>query len=237
VTTFVSPAAPASSLRPFDLVAVDLYRNIHKGLRSELFAVTLAAGRVDPADAVGRRAVADHVDSVAALLASHAEHEDVVIEPVLFAHEPALADRITGDHLVLEGTFGRAQELAAEAAAATSAHRRLTHLLYLDLGAFTSAYLAHQDLEERVVMPALERAVGVDAVLAMHLAIVGSIPPEEMARSLAQMLPAMNLDDRLEIFEGLRMAPPEAFAGAMGIARSVLDPIDYSFLAARLGVD
>ena len=53
-------------------------------------------------------------------------------------------------------------------------------------------------------MPALEAAVGVDAVLAIHDAIVGSIPPPEMARSLAIMLPAMNVDDRTEMLGGMQ---------------------------------
>jgi hypothetical protein len=222
---------------PFQLATLDLYRDIHKGIRAELFAVTLAAGRVDPSDEVGRRAVAGHVASVGEVLEGHAEHEDAAIEPALFVHAPELADRITADHFALEGTFARIQELAAEAADATTDQRRLTHLLYLDLASFTSTYLTHQDLEERVVMPTLERSLGREPVIAIHQAIVGSIPPDQMARSLAFMLPAMNLDDRTELLGGLRMgAPAEVFSGVMSLARSVLDPIDYGFLAERLDV-
>ena len=85
-------------------------------------------------------------------------------------------------------------------------------------------------------MPALERAIGVEAVLGIHVAILSSIPPDEMGRSLAFMLPAMNLDDRTELLAGMRMtAPPEAFDGVVGLARSVLDPADFGALAARLG--
>ena len=54
--------------------------------------------------------------------------------------------------------------------------RRLVHQLYLDLAAFTSSYLAHQDLEERVLMPARRGAIGFEAVLGMHQAIVGAHP-------------------------------------------------------------
>ena len=114
--------------------------------------------------------------------------------------------------------------------------RRLGHLLYLELAAFTSAYLVHQDVEERVVMPALEQALGFDAVLGIHVAILSSIPPDEMGRSLAFMLPAMNLDDRTDMLMGMRMsAPPEAFDAVVGLARSVLEPADFGALAARLG--
>ena len=88
-----------------------------------------------------------------------------------------------------------------------------------------------------MVSPALEQAIGVDAVAGIHLQIVSSIPPDEMARSLAFMLPAMNLDDRAELLGGRRMAaPPEAFAAVTGLARSVLAPNDYAALADRLGL-
>ena len=220
----------------FGLVAFDLYRDIHKGIRAELFAVTSAAGSVDPSDGCGRAALADHVAAVREVLELHAEHEDTVID--LETHLPELAERIDADHHVLEARFAWLTELAHDVADAAGVdQRRLGHLLYLELSAFTSAYLVHQVVEERIVMPALERTIGVEAVVDMHMAIVGSIPPPKMAESLAFMLPAMNLDDRTELLGGMRMAaPPEAFAGVVDLARSVLAPTDFQALAGRMGV-
>ena len=50
------------------------------------------------------------------------------------------------------------------------------------------------------------------------------------------MLPAMNVDDRTELFAGIRAAPPEAFEATIGLARSVLRPIEFAVLANRLAV-
>ena len=84
-------------------------------------------------------------------------------------------------------------------------------------------------------MPALMDAVGFDAVLAMHQAIVGSIPPEQMAASLAIMLPSMDVDDRAELLGGMRAgAPAEVFEGVWALAGSVLAPKDHQALAIRL---
>ena len=217
---------------------VDLYRDIHKGIRAELFAITTAAGSIDPGSRIDRAALADHIVSVAAVLESHAHHEDVVIDPVLAVHLPALAEEITMDHERLESSFGRIVELACSAVHGSGTDQRhQAQSLYLDLATFTSAYLAHQDLEERAVMAELERRIGVEQVLELHGAIVGSIPPDEMARSLSFMLPAMNTDDRVEMLGGMRMAaPPEAFDAVVSLARSVLQPADYSALADRLGI-
>jgi len=234
----ITDASTAPTTR-FELVALDLYRDIHKGIRSELFAVTESAGRADSSDAVAGADVAAHVRSVVALLDSHAEHEDRIIEPSLQVHLPAIAEQVNADHVAFERRCQRLVELADEAAAtvATPEARRLGHLLYLDLAAFTGAYLAHQDLEERVLMPALAEAVGFEACLGMHQAIVGSIPPDEMARSLAIMLPAMNVDDRTELLGGMRAgAPAEVFDGVWNLAGSVLAGPEHAALAARLGL-
>ena len=219
-------------------VTHDLYRDIHKGIRAELFAVTQAAGRLDPSCADDRAAVAAHLRSIADLLVSHAEHEDGAIQPVLHVELPALAERIESEHELLEGRVRDLTSLADVTGGSVGAvARHEAHTLYVELASFTSAYLAHQDLEERVVMPALESVVGADAVVAIHQAIVGSIPPPEMARSLALMLPAMNVDDRTELLGGMQAgAPAEVFGAVWSLAGSVLTPADHGALAARLGL-
>jgi hypothetical protein len=149
-----------------------------------------------------------------------------------------LAEQVHDDHQVFDTGFAGLVGLAQDAAEAGAAdRRRLGHLLYLELSAFTSSYLTHQVLEERVIMPALEQALGVDAVIGLHVAIISSIPPDEMARSLSFMLPAMNLDDRADLLGGFRAtAPPEAFADVMNLAGSVLAPADQAALENRLGL-
>ena len=222
----------------FALVTFDLYRDIHKGIRAELFAVTAAAGSLDPSDAFGWMAFAEHVGAVERTLRSHAEHEDTHIDPVLREHLPELAAGVVAEHHVLEASFTGITGIAcAGAGAPDSDRRRLAHLAYLQLASFTSAYLAHQVVEEAVIMPALEQAIGVDAVIGIHAAIIGSIPPDELFQSLTMMFPAMNLDDRAELLGGIRAtAPAEAFNGVAGLARSVLAPSDFAALAGRLGL-
>jgi hypothetical protein len=232
-TVTIVETSPLPALRP---VAVDLYRDIHKGIRAELFAVTETAGRLNPSVPDERLALAAHVRAVVQLLVSHAEHEDGHIQPALEVNLPALAEQVAADHHRLEARLAGLAELADETAATGDA-RWPAHRLYVEMGAFTSSYLAHQDLEERVIMPALEDAIGPEAALEIHGAIVGSIPPDELAQSLAVMLPAMNVDDRAEMLGGMREeAPADVFEGVWSLAGSVLDPVARAALAGRLGV-
>jgi hypothetical protein len=233
-TTVTEP----SVLRALEPVTLDLYRDIHKGIRAELFAVTGSAGNLDPADRAGRADLARHVDGVVEMLSAHAEHEDTAIQSVLEVHAPALAEQIAADHPALEARVEEIQYLARQAVDASGDRVRAeVHRVYVELASFTGAYLAHQDLEERDVMPAIEQAVGFEQVLAIHQAIVGSIPPDQMAKSLAVMIPAMNVDDRTELLGGMQQgAPAEVFDGVWSLVKSVLVPADAVALSRRLGI-
>jgi len=87
------------ALRPFTTVVHDIYRNVHKGIRSDLFTVTHTAGRIDPGDRLARVELADQIGRSVARLELHAHHEDAVILPALEAHLPDLAETIASDHV------------------------------------------------------------------------------------------------------------------------------------------
>jgi hypothetical protein len=233
-TSATEPTGP-----PAGLPAIDLYRDIHKGIRAELFGATVEAGAMDPSDRGARLALAGRVEGLVQLLHSHAEHEDGHIQPALETVLPSAADRIVADHALLDQRIGDIHEMALAVPDAPGAQARdLAQELYLELASFVSAYLEHQNLEERVVAPALAGALGPEALLGIHTAIISSIPPAEMAASLAIMIPAMNIDDRTELLGGMRMgAPAEVFAGVWGLVGSVLAPADVAALGARLGID
>jgi hypothetical protein len=211
---------------------VDVYRNIHKGIRRELFGVTTTTAELDPADECGRVQLRTRLDDVVWLLSAHAHHEDRWFLDMTEAHAPRIAEQVVSDHAMLDARIEGIGKAAREAGSRSELHE-----LYLDLADFTSAYLAHQDLEERDLQPLLLAAVGPQVLFETEQALVASIPPDDMARTLAFMLPAMNLDDRGELLGGIRMgAPAEVFAGVCALAGSVLRPADFTALSGRLGL-
>jgi hypothetical protein len=222
----------------FVLVTEDLYRDIHKGIRAELFALVSEAGSLDPSIRRSRVELAHHIGTTVELLVTHAEHEDTHVQPAMEIHLPDLAEQIATDHLVIEARMEQLVEMGATAVdAPADAQAERVHRLYLELASFTGSYLEHQDVEERVVMPALHAAIGAESTMAIHQAIVGSIPPDKMAQSLAIMLPAMNVDERAAMLGGIQAgAPAPVFEGIFGLAGSVLSPADHAALGVRLGV-
>jgi hypothetical protein len=231
--TAVDSATPVR----FRAVALDLYRGVHKGIRRELFDVTANCGRLDPADASGIAALTEHVGSVAHLLAFHAETEDRHIGPVLETFVPKLADRIATDHEAFERRFVALTSLAEDIRTSTEPHGPALHELYIELAGFTGRYLAHQDVEEREVNPALEDAIGFEGMLGIEHEIISNMAPQELIGALAVMLPAMNIDDRTALLGGMQAsAPPQAFDKVWSLAGSVLSADDYQGVAQRLGL-
>ena len=140
------------------------------------------------------------------------------MQPAIETHLPALAAHVETDHLTLESRMATLVEMA-DANAHVSADNADSHRLYIELGSFTGSYLEHQDFEERVIMPALEAAIGPDACFGIERAIVASIPPDQMASSLALMLPAMNIDDRAAMLGGMQAGAPPKCSKAFSVSR------------------
>src|SRR3954466_4654000 len=87
----------------YELVAVDAYRDIHKGIRADLFDLTGTAGRIDPSCPGDVADLARHLDQSVDVLVTHAGHEDTHLAPVMTEVLPDLFATIERDHAVLEG--------------------------------------------------------------------------------------------------------------------------------------
>ena len=58
-----------------------------------------------------------------------------------------------------------------------------------------------------------------------------------MARCMIVMLPAMNVDERVEMLGGMAMAPPEVFAIFRAAAEAALTPAQFAVVAERIGLN
>lgn len=223
--------------RPAPLLPVDIYRDVHKGLRRALFATTELAGRT--ADDVDG-AVADlltAVDGMQQLLRWHHHHEDTLVQPTLDDRLPELAREVRDEHDAIEAHMTVVDRLVTAIATAAAAERTASiHALYLELASFTGRYLTHQDLEERHVMVALSHSMGLDALSDLDLAIRSAVPLDQMLHFLQEMVPAMPPSERVTMLDGMRTAmPPAVFAPVLAAASAALDDRDRLDLTEGLG--
>jgi hypothetical protein len=229
---------PETTLDTCDLVdgdAYDFYREVHKGLRHALFQSTVATGSLDVADDAEVTSHLALVRSLLHLLHGHHEHEDKFIQPLVEAHAPDLALEVQAQHGEVEIAMARLDLLLDRfAMLGTTARGGAATNLHLDLSRLTSTYLAHQLVEETRVMPALRAVVPFEELLALDMEIRLSIAPQEMVGFMAHMLPAMNLEERVDMLTGMSMAPPEVFDVFRTAAQVILPPDEWAAVAKRL---
>ena len=237
MTTTQPLTTTSDHLELLDVEGYDFYREIHKGLRHALFTTTLRAGSLDVSDADEVECVLDVHRNLLHLMHVHHEHEDVFIEPLLVAHAPRLAEEVSAQHGDIEAGMANQEALARRLATVAAPGRSAaTFRLYLDLSRLTSEYLAHQLLEETVVMPALRAAVPTEELLALDMQIRLTMPPEEMVTAMVHMLPAMNVEERVDMLGGMAMAPPEVFAIFRDAAQVILPADQFAQVARRIGI-
>ena len=236
----VTPIRTTLAVESADLEAVtfDGYKDVHKGIRSELFGVTVAAGNVDPGD---REALAAHNERLRTLvrtLISHAEHEDTFVQPAIEIH----AAGAVGDH---QSRPRRARGADGEPRGAERSGRRR--------GAEpASLHDAPALPRTRVLHGRVPAAPGGRGARGLAGALTGDgcgrvdrHQPGDRREPHAR-----GDDDRVLVHapghehrgpdraarwhEGGRAA--EVFAGVWRLVQSVLEPADFAALAARLEV-
>lgn len=230
-----SPTVDAASA-PLESITVDLYRDVHKGIRNELFAVTAQIGNLDPGDAARAAQIGERTRWLFELLDDHAGHEDRHISAVLSTIDSTLDDRVRAEHVRLEAAMADIDRLHVDALNAPSPSRQVAiRRWYLAFASFTSAYLAHEATEELEVMPILTSGIGETGVVELERAIIDAIEPEHFADYLRLILPATNRPERAQLLGGIKAgAPNEVFGAAVIIAEQVLTDVDHTQLLRDL---
>lgn len=213
----------------------DLYRVIHKAVRSLLSDLVAKAGRVDFTNAVQVAQLRADTAATMALLSSHAEHEHEFISPVVAKLAPEAGRRIDSAHDDQEEQIESLNIILDSIDSNSPDAPWKGHVFLVRLSRFAGELLVHMADEEEQIMPALQSAMSEEQLAELHHAIVSSVPPQEMAQWAEWMLPASNTPERAGLLAGMRAgAPPQVFAFFRDLARRVLPAADDAALEERL---
>lgn len=220
-----TPAAAANE-------PVDLYREVHKGLRVALFDLLQSAGSLDCSDSASVGNFVQLFDDVDMMLQTHHTHEDgPELGALINAHASSVLAVIQKGHDWSDEQLIELRSLVGELVAGAKS----SVPMYEALQTFSIGYLEHMQVEEKQVMPALQQAVSTEALMDILMAIRGSVPPPDMCVFLRYMLPAMNPDERAMTLGGMKAgAPPEIFELFWGVAKSSLSSVEISQVATRI---
>jgi hypothetical protein len=230
--TRTDTAAPTAAPRP------DLYQGIHKALRL-LYADTLTQlGSVDPADDGALAMVLAQCGDLLDLLALHYDDEDRFVHPALERAQPGCTGRVTAEHVRHREALDALRERVEVVRVSHGATRAAAlSRLYGALALVMAEDFEHMHFEDVELNAVLWRHYGDAELLAVHEAIIASIPPQTMMLALRWMLPALNAGERAGLLLGAREGmPPQAFAAALALARERLTLGEWRKLAYALQV-
>jgi hypothetical protein len=135
------------------MTSPDLFTLPHKALRAFFGTTATAVGSFDAAEVADGSALALRVHELVGEVLSHGEHEDEFVLPLLRRHLPHLDLRMTDEHRRLVAELD-ALRLTIDVFEREPAPAQQLDL-YRHLRRVEAANLAHLDLEETIVMPAL----------------------------------------------------------------------------------
>lgn len=163
-----------------ELMATDLFHNVHKGIRRALFDATFALGREDE-DARER------LRKALLFTAHHGENEDVLLVPLLTARLPSVATRIRTAHEAIDGMLHRLRrDVDGDTPLA---------VLYARTCAFTAVYLEHVAEEEELIDPAIRAVYRDDELAFVGRESVARTSPDDARMMLTLMLPSLTYED------------------------------------------
>jgi hypothetical protein len=203
----------------------DPYTPVHKMQRARLFALTVAAGQIDPDDARARAALAGAIGELVDEISAHGHHEEDFVHPRLLTHSAHIVAALEADHVAIDA---RLDELKAAAALASRARPSDANSLYRSLAAFTSAYLVHLHREETEALPALWAHCTDADLAALFSEFHRSRSAATNLASLYAMAPTLNpVELRSMLASGLAGIGTHAVADVLA---TVLSPIQLGAL-------
>lgn len=218
---------------------VNIYRNIHKGVRAVMCDTVMKAAALDLEDADEVAQVLAQAKELAVFCADHLRHENEYVHPAMEARQPGSATNTAGDHVhhieAIEKVIWLAN--AVEQCAGKEQVAAL-HELHHGLTLFVADNFEHMHFEETHNHGVLSANYSDEEIMAIEHALVASLSPDEFAMCMRWMMIGMNPGERAELLGGIRAnAPAPVFEMVLEIARAALDSRSRSKLEHALGLN
>jgi hypothetical protein len=214
---------------------MNMYSGIHKALRAQMAAAMTRLACTDADDAQDLRDTLAQVRTLLDNMQQHLQHEREHVHPAMEARRPGSAQAAEHDHDEHMEAIGTLRTLCEHTAAGSARHVPLGEL-HLQLSVFVGENLVHMNMEETEHNAVLWECYSDEELGQVHQRILGSIAPEQMQATMRWMLPALNPSERAGMCGGMRATmPADAFAGMLGLTRSLIGEREMAKLEQALG--
>jgi iron-sulfur cluster repair protein YtfE (RIC family) len=170
----------------------------------------------------------------------HATLEETHIHPLLSERVPGGAIELEQDHREmhqrLDHLIAHFETIRTQSPEFEKS-RELELEFYRAMNRFNAFYLVHINKEEEIVQPTLRSLCTDKEMRSVFGKILANQTPDQLTQNMRIMLPAMNPDERADMFFAAKSGmPTQAFQSFMKLAEQVLKPDDWLSLKSRLEV-
>lgn len=216
----------------------DMYSGIHKALRAFMADTLLAVGRMDWADDLELAQATERVMALLDACTAHLQHENEFVHAAMEARAAGASAAIAHEHEEHLKHIARLAELVGALRGAVLPDRAAAaSRLYRELALFVAENLRHMHIEETLHNAVLWACYTDAELVAVHDALVASIPPAEMMGIARWLVPFMNPAERALMLADMRAkAPPPAFQALLEGVQPHLTPGEWAKPARALGI-
>ncbi len=224
----------------------NLFRPIHKGIRSMLYETGSRAQTTNFADVAESAQFLDRLkrdlgsalsNCVLCLLRTHSTHEEGDIFAPLRKHDPDPVDLAIAEHRALAEGIRHLTTTCDELQTITSPARRVEvgDRLNLELNDLFVQYLAHLNYEEATLVPLLWERFTDEELRKMRYQLYDHLPLPLFEVWLRWTLPSLNVPELIVLFSGLYRDPrPARLADWVRLARETLGTASLTAIGAHV---
>ena len=188
----------------------NVFKNIHKGLRTMLFSTQMKWQQTDFTSPEAASMVAN-LETVLYYYDQHAGHEDHFILSKIIQQEPQIAAALEDEHVVDHELSQNLRSLLNHWKDASSNETResAAAAVFYALNEFIAFNLYHMNKEETILLPLLWKHFSDAEILGMQDNIVASINPEILIEESRWMMRSISDTEIQEWLGGVKMSAPD----------------------------
>lgn len=226
----------------------NLFRPIHKGLRSMIYELGRRLQTTDFADDTAARAIVMELQQnlteasancFLCLLFRHSEHEERdFFEPVR-RFDPDVVRIMLAEHAEILRRIRALTATGDQVLSETTPARRIEtgDRLYLEANDLFAFYLQHMNNEEATVVPVMWEHFTDAELRKIRADYHTSIPVRRLEAWMRWTLPAMNVNELVVFFHGLKEDGPRQLYDYMArLASETVDPVRWQSTRDRVGI-
>jgi len=190
---------------------INIFNQIHKGLRALLYESSLLLQQTDFLDDQEMQTAVTRITMVADLFDDHAHHEDKFILPAIQEHEPSIVDAFEREHAMnIKLTRALKNCLQALQMASPVVRPEMANVLYKTFVQFMVFNLEHMSKEETILNKILWRYYSDGEILAIQKNILASLTPWSATNGSRWMMRGLNNPEIVGWLKSVEESAPEA---------------------------